>query len=129
MRGGLTAEGVQVSILASLEFYRRGVGDAAFVSNLYVALLGRAGSTPELGFWAAQLYGGASRATVAAAILASGESRGIQVNAQYIRYLGRTADPGARAFWLSVLAAGQSITTVETALASSGEYFALTAAV
>jgi hypothetical protein len=103
--------------------------NAAFVDVLYEDFLKRPGDTSnpsDAGSWVTMLNGGASRASVAAAIVGSAEALGLVVDGLYLKVLGRTADPGGRAAFVSFLQNGGTIEQAVVGLVNSPEYLALT---
>jgi hypothetical protein len=95
---------------------------AAYVTQLYRDVLGRAPEAFGLGFWLGQLQGGASRTQVAAGIWESVEHRGQQVDQFYATYLHRPAEAAGRAFWVNRLLEGTSETEVAAGFLTSAEY-------
>jgi hypothetical protein len=98
--------------------------DASFVEDLYHDILGRLGTDAEVGYWAQQLAGGASRAGVAAFFSTSPEVNGRNVDAAYQLLLGHAADPQGRDYWLSQINAGSFDESLLAALAANPAYYA-----
>jgi hypothetical protein len=74
-----------------------------FVQVLYLDVLGRAGSLPEVDSWATLVSQGWSRAAVAASIEGSREARDHLVKTWYATYLGRQAQGGEELGWVNLL--------------------------
>ncbi len=78
-RDGQPLSALAEAFLGSAEFRARpggeGAGNGAFVDRLYLDVLGRVGEADGLGFWAAALDNGASRAEVLAAFSESAENK------------------------------------------------------
>jgi hypothetical protein len=103
--------------------------NAAFVDVLYEDFLKRPGNTTspsDAGSWVTMLNGGASRGSVAAAIVRSAEALGIVVDGLYLKVLGRAADPGGRAAFVSFLQNGGTVEQAVVGMVNSPEYLALT---
>ena len=64
-----------------------------FVQALYLDLLGRAGSMPELQYWVAQLSNTSGPANIASEIAGSAEARSRLIQGWYHLFLGRAASP------------------------------------
>ena len=123
MDQGLGSAGVIQQILASDEFFLRS-GQAGFINNLYLDLLGRSPTLPEAGFWKQQLYNeGVSRSTIVSEFLSSGEYEMDVVQSLYQRLLNRPADPTGMSFWLAQFQAGKTTQDLEVALVASGEFY------
>ena len=84
------------------------------VSNLYVAMFGRAPDGEGLGFWTNLLAGGTSVVSVANTMFATAPARTYYpsfatnqeiVNGFYLQVLGRAADAGGLAYWTAKLSA------------------------
>lgn len=124
LRQGTSATEIEAALLASNE-YRSALAqsDLAFVSQLYRDLLGRNPVTAESVGWRNALSNGASRATVATAILNSVEYRSGAVIQAYRTLLRREPDAAGLNFALSQLQAGVSLQSFEAILASSDEFY------
>jgi hypothetical protein len=100
-------------------------GNAAYVQELYVRFLHRAGdlnSSSDAGGWVARLNSGLSRSAVANAVIRSPEGLGILVNSVYRKYLNRDADPGGKASYVAYLQRGGSLEGVLINILGSQEY-------
>jgi hypothetical protein len=98
--------------------------DRAFVQNLYVHQLGRAGDPAagtELDGWVAQLPT-IGRNGVVHSILYSPESLNRIIDRFYLTYLGRASGADERAGWVSMVQNGQSIDQIEASFISSPEF-------
>jgi hypothetical protein len=95
--------------------------NAAFVTHLYLDLLGRPGSADEVAYWTGVLAGGAGRDAVGHAVLDGTEFHRRIVEGDY-GLVGRAADPAGRDFWTGVLDHGADNEAVEAGFAASDEY-------
>lgn len=120
---GATLEHVAASLFGSTEYYvRSGSTDAGFVDRLYTDLLGRPADPGGQRFWLAELARGRSRASVAAGLYESSESRRSRVHAVYDAVLDRAPDPTGAAHWSGrVREVGDVV--LASSLASSPEFF------
>jgi hypothetical protein len=78
----------------------------AYVTRLYLDLLGRSPSAGELPTWTGQLSGGASRAPVVSSLTSSVEARTRLVRLTYLALLHRTPTPVEESQTVNRLAAG-----------------------
>jgi hypothetical protein len=125
LAGGGSPADLQVSLLSSAEYASGTPGNQAFVDSLYrnPLLLNRAPDPGGEAMWVGALNSGASRASVAAAILSSAECVAGRVSAAYQAVLGRGADSGGLASWSQAYRTmGYDFGQLEAVLASSGEY-------
>jgi peptidoglycan hydrolase-like amidase len=123
--GGYTPLDVQVALLSSAEYSAAVPGNQAFVDSLYrnPLLLNRSPDPGGEATWVGALNSGASRASVATAILTSAECVGNRVTAAYQLVLGRTADSGGLASWSQgYRAMGYDIGQLDAVLAGSAEF-------
>ena len=127
---GSTEAELQTAILGSAEFFAHQGGTVTgFVTGLYQDLLGRNPDPAGLAYWSSFItLGTASRNAVAAAILASPESRATEVAGWYQTDLGRTTplavlktDPGVL-HWVQIIISGVRPQNVEALILSSPEY-------
>ena len=126
MRAGVTSSNVQAAILGSDEYVRLHGGNTGFVSSLYTDLLGRAGSSTEIGFWGDALLAGTySTASIAQAFVNSTEYRVRLIAGLYTSLLGRPVDAAGQTFWLTQLNAGQQREAIIQGIVSSAEFYAL----
>jgi hypothetical protein len=95
---------------------------AVVVEALYQDILGRASDASGRALFVGQLQSGATRASVAQALLNSREYLGRVVDGMYLDYLNRNADAAGREYWVNQLAAGKSQESVAAGLLSSAEY-------
>jgi hypothetical protein len=95
--------------------------DHAFVQSLYTKLLGRTGSSSELGNWVSALPA-LGRAGVINAILHSDEALGRIIDGYYLDYLGRASDAAGRAAWVNAIHQGMSLEAVQAGFIASPEY-------
>lgn len=107
LRGGTTYEQIRVGILGSQEYYSQAGGTpSGFVTRLYEDVLNRTPGTPELLYQQQQLTNGASRASIAAALVTSTEGFTDLVVSQYRQYLHRGPNTDEVNRWVSALRAG-----------------------
>jgi hypothetical protein len=124
LSGAQNEQGVIIGFLFSPEFVAAHSTPAAYVSTLYIDILGRLPSAAELVTWEndLQLFGGR---TVSAAILTSTESYVDIISKDYVQFLSRTPDLNGLAFWLSRLQTNQgTIESVAEGILGSAEYAA-----
>jgi hypothetical protein len=109
---GVSEAAVVQGIMSSAEFQNDFADSAAFVQELYFAVLGRSASQQEINMVVAQLNSGTSRAAIEAGVVNSPESTERQVAGFYAAFLHRSPDPGA-SMWVNQLLAGTSASQVE----------------
>ncbi|MHB8571520.1 MAG: DUF4214 domain-containing protein [Candidatus Dormibacteria bacterium] len=97
---------------------------SAYVSRLYLDMLGRPVDSAGLNSWVAYLNAGNPRAGVATGVTLSTEHRIDQVGFWYGYFLHRAPDSGGVNSFVNSMAQGLSDQGVEAALAGSAEYFA-----
>jgi hypothetical protein len=95
-----------------------------YVQALYLADLGRAGSTSELDAWAALLPASGGSAVVANGIAGSFEAQDRLVKEWYLTYLGRAAQGGEEQPWVNQLQRGASEETVLSGILGTAEFYA-----
>lgn len=117
-------ENVRARILASNEYFLRNGGtNDAFLSALYRDVLGRPIDPSGQATYGALLASGASRLSVALAVINSVEADTLLINSLYARFLHRTPDPVGFNFFLHFLQQGGSEENIIIALVASEEYF------
>jgi lysophospholipase L1-like esterase len=115
---------VATAFLASSEFCQaQGATSGTWLAAVYRQVLGREPDPAGLNAWEQDVAQGLSMSTVAAAFLASPESREHMVTALYEQVLHRGPDPGALG-WAIVLMGGVTTSEVSALLASSPEFVA-----
>src|SRR5262249_44475079 len=116
--GALTLDQVEAGFIASPEY--QGHINTDYVQSLYLNLLHRTGSAPELAYWNAQLPQ-LGLAGVAASFTGSFENRVNTATQYYQDLLDRTPQPGEAAN----LANGfkGDLLALEAAVLGSGEYY------
>jgi hypothetical protein len=126
LQAGGTLEQVAAALSSSQEYFvLHGGTNQGFITGLYANVLNRSASTGEIATWETALDSGASRASVAAAFLASQEYRTNLVQNDYATFLDRAADPGGLAFWVNALHAGAKDQEVLAAIFGSPEGYQL----
>jgi hypothetical protein len=130
----LTARGLMAVLTAALATLlllsaTTGVASATTASQYYVQQLysrytGRTPGASEVGYWAGQLDGGASRVGVVSAFFHSEEASAVQAASLIHTVLNRNADPGGTSFWGHQLAAGLPRAELLAQLYASGEFYA-----
>lgn len=131
--GSASLQRVAQSLLGSAEHASAngGVTDSTYVQDLYQQVLGRAADTGGLQSWTSALSGGTSRASVATAVLDSGEFQGAHANqsssayveALYEHVLDRTGDAGGVQAWAGLLDShADSRIDVANAFVNSAEF-------
>jgi uncharacterized repeat protein (TIGR01451 family) len=122
---GASVEQVESVIIGSDEYFQtRTAGTTAgFLSAIYRDALGRSIDPIGQAAFSQALASGATRAAVAAMILASDESHLDMVEGYYAQYLHRSADNVGLDYFISSLHAGVSDQEVLTSIVASDEYF------
>ena len=124
MATGMTIQQMESGFVASDEFYRAAGGvPSAWVTSLYVHVLGRTPAPSEVAFWVARLDGGATRASVALGFLLSSEHLASVIDGYYQQLLGRGIDPSGRATWVTAIQSGTRIEVVIGQIIASPEYY------
>jgi uncharacterized repeat protein (TIGR01451 family) len=122
--GGQSEEQVAAGILASAEYALTHPDAASFVNGLYAAVLGRALDSAGAAYWEGLLQSGASRAAVAAGVLASPEAMGLGLARDYAAFLGRPLDPAGWQFWVPLALTTPAPTeTAAVGVLASDAYF------
>lgn len=93
---------------------------AAFITALYLDVLGRTPSGEEIGFWDRAVAAGLSQGAMVEAFVYSTESLNGLVSQLYATELGRAPDPGGLATWAAQLRSA-SYTSVRSSIAGSAE--------
>jgi hypothetical protein len=124
-QGGTRAQ-VEAQILGSEEYFavRGSATDDGFLLSLYTQVLDRPADAAGLEGWESLLSCCASRADIAAAVLASPESAADEAQSLYQTYLHRAPDPGGLAAFTSALEQGLPIELAIAIMLESDEYFA-----
>jgi hypothetical protein len=124
LAAGHSLDDVRAGILSSQEFFADTGSTAAFVSALYVDLLGRqADPEGQLAWQSALLFGLLSRQQAATLIAHSHEAAVYQVMLEYQQILGRPAELGGLLYFTDALQSGSNPESVEAAIFGSAEYF------
>jgi len=127
---GGTLEQLAAAIVASPEYFqtRGNSNNDGFLMALYADALGRAVDSGGRATWDQDLANGATRAQVAAAILATTEYHQVLVQSYYARFLDRRADSSGLTTFAQDLANGLRDEQVLAAIIGSNEYFNKTVA-
>jgi uncharacterized delta-60 repeat protein len=121
---GNTAEQLQAAILGSDEYFsRHGGNNSSFLQALYIDVLQRAIDSSGAQTWGQALANGLSRNAVAAAVLASPESDGLEVASLYHQFLRRDPDSVGLQAFTDQLQHGVPNEMVLASIVGSGEYF------
>jgi hypothetical protein len=122
MAQGMDAQQATALFYASDEYFaKNGSTEQSWLTAMYRGLLGRTPDAPGLSAWLAALANGATRQTVAGAVVYSYEESGRLVAMAYQNILGRNPDPTA-ANWTAALQHGLTLERLDISLASSPEY-------
>jgi hypothetical protein len=97
---GQSEEQVAAGILSSPEYAGTHPDAASFVAGVYADVLTRPLDPAGAAWWEGLLRGGASRAAVAAGVLASPEAMGLGLARDYAAYLRRPLDPVGWQYWM-----------------------------
>ena len=123
LQAGISEEKVVEAILNTPEYQTAHQDPALFVRDLYLDVLGRQGEGQGVGFWQSAMTAGASRASIVAAFVESGEAIEQMVDSFYVAFLHRQREPGTSNPWLDQLAKPEgSATGVEVGILSSPEF-------
>src|SRR5262249_43487081 len=98
------------------------MAQTAFVSALFMDVLGRPADVAGVNYWVGLLQAGRSREHVVKGIWESPEHRGVQVDAIYRALLHRPADDQGRAYWGGLLLAGKTEEQISAGILASDEY-------
>jgi uncharacterized protein GlcG (DUF336 family) len=96
----------------------------AFVTRVFLDLLGRNPDTVGLNYWSSLVDQGISRAQVALKIEGSEEFHTDEVQNLFGQLLHRNADPSGLAHWVAFLDQGGTAQQLEARIIGSDEYFA-----
>lgn len=120
--GTLNELGVQAGILGSIEYVAAHSTPAAYVTGVYLDVLGRGPSISEQLFWTDVLAAGGAL-TVAGGILTSAESFVRILDDYYADFLNRNADRSGQSFWLAAIQSNrETVGTVAEKFLGSAEY-------
>jgi hypothetical protein len=116
---------LRLMLLTSPEYMQRHAAsdNLRYLVALYADILGRDLDPTGAAGFGALLAAGASRAQVAAAILASTESDKLVVGSLFHRYLKRAPDPIGQTAFVDQLQSGGTESDILAAVVSSDEYF------
>jgi hypothetical protein len=109
----------------SNEVAATGPSNTRWINQIYLDLLGRPADSVALSTFSAMLTGGASRASVAAIVLASTEYRQRLLTDFYSTFLHRTPSAAEISYWMPAFTAGLTDVQVEAQIVASPEYYAL----
>ncbi len=126
MAAGLTIQQLDAGFFASPEHYAlSGSTDGAWVQRLYLDVLSRTASAPEIAYWSGRLANGANRGTVAMGFLMSTEHLSTVVDAQYRLLLRRGGDALGVQAWVIQLQSGFRLEQIIGSIVASDEYVGL----
>lgn len=126
LNSGLPQQNVLAALFGSKEFFAdAGSTNAGFLTALYNDLLGRAPDSAGLSNWEAKLAAGASRTSVALAIIVSHEWLTSLINTTYLGTLDRPADATGLSTDINKLLSGVPFQAVEAGIYGSNEFFKL----
>jgi uncharacterized repeat protein (TIGR01451 family) len=122
---GTTVEQMEAFVAGSPEYYqfRAGSSTTGFLDALYGDALGRAIDPTGVAGWSEAIAGGASRESVAAAVLFSSEGNQDWIQSTYEKYLHRAPDPTGLSSWSGYLARGADEEQALALILGSEEYF------
>ncbi|WP_462401999.1 DUF4214 domain-containing protein [Pseudomonas sp. Marseille-QA0332] len=116
---------IAAAIATSQEAIEADQSNGDFVRDLYENVLGREVEEEGYNAWVGQLFNGASRADVAAAIVGSAEAQTKSdsdfIEGLYQSALGRASDEAGKAAWLGLLANGGTHADVALGIVGSAE--------
>ncbi|WP_421734956.1 DUF4214 domain-containing protein [Cellulomonas sp.] len=123
MNTGMQIQQMEAGFLASDESYlRAGATREGWIASLYRAVLGRAPSPAEVGFWTGRLSGGATRYDVALGFTMSTEHLAAVVDGYYLAYLGRHGEGAGVAWWVDRLQRGARAEEIVAGILASQEF-------
>jgi hypothetical protein len=123
LRRGRSEEYVLTNILEGNGDYVGTQQEGSWVRAVYKEVLGRYPSPSEVAYWLQQMEGGTTYASIAEAIVRSGEYNTDLVLGYYQSLLGRTPSSGEITTWVSDLNNGVPRTAVINAIVQSDEFF------
>lgn len=124
MQGGLDELDVISRFLTSPEYLGRKSENEAFVSDLYLDLLGREADSLGLAAWTQALKVGKGRDSVALGFLNSNEGLGHLVDTLYFQFLDRNAGQAEQDAWAALLQADRvTLGDVAVLILSSPEFY------
>jgi uncharacterized repeat protein (TIGR01451 family) len=125
--GRPTIEQLEALIFSSPEYFQKhGSTNAGFLAGLYHDALGRDIEPTALSAWSAALAAGATRNSVALAVLDSAEAAGVLVERDYRSILNRDADAVGLNNYAHALLAGMRDEDLLASLAASDEFYSRT---
>jgi hypothetical protein len=98
---------VEAGILLSPEYQQRHASDTAFISGLYLDVLGRGADTAAMAAWQNVLGLGETRVRVILQVLTSAEEYRRLVDGYYTTLLHRNPDVAGEASWVGLLQSGK----------------------
>jgi hypothetical protein len=114
--------GVQLGLLDSTEYVALHSTPGAYVTGVYLGVLGRLPSSQDQGFWE-NVLATQGAAVVSAEIVTSTESFTHIIDGYFTTFLRRSADASGQAFWLANLQNNQAtLTSVAEGFLGSTEY-------
>jgi hypothetical protein len=124
IRKGANPDEVRAQVIGSNEYWNKsGASAAGFGAAIYQQIT-RVPATPaQLTLVSAQLAGGTSRASIAAALLATRAGDTATVQSIYEAYLRRTPPSSEVTFWVNRLQSGVTELKIVESTISSNEYF------
>jgi hypothetical protein len=122
LSGTLSELGVAANFLTSAEYLATHNTPTAYITGLYLDILGREASASEQAFWQNALLNFGD-AAVTAGILTSGEAYTDIITNDYVKYLNRTPDANGLGHFLSQLDTGVgTVESVAESILGSTEY-------
>ncbi|HEV3005414.1 MAG TPA: DUF4214 domain-containing protein, partial [Pirellulales bacterium] len=124
MRHGLTEAQMDSAFIASPEFFDHSGGtNAAWVTELYFDLLGRAPDAGSLASWLNALSHGADHNTIALGFAASAERAALMIESDYQTYLGRAPSQAELNAWVAACERGLTDQAIVAGFVGSPEFF------
>jgi len=122
LMAGVSEQTVSEQILNSPEYQAAHTDPALMIRDLYLDVLGRQGTTAEIGGWQSALAAGATRESVVAGFVQSAEANDQIVASLYATALHRPREGQTAAIWTTLLEANKSASDVANGILSSPEF-------
>ncbi|HRW37241.1 MAG: DUF4214 domain-containing protein [Acidimicrobiales bacterium] len=124
IRKGANPDEVRAQVMASNEYWNKsGASGAGFAAAIYQQVTRTPATQQQIDSVVAQLAAGKSRASIAAALLATPAGDTATVKAIYEAYLRRTPPSSEITYWVNKLQSGVTELKIVESTISSNEYF------
>jgi hypothetical protein len=124
IRKGANPDEVRAQVIGSGEYFTKSGGTASgFAAAIYQQVTRVPATQPQIDAVVAQIQAGKSRASIAAALLATKAGDTATVQGIYERYLRRTPPGSEVTYWVNKLQSGVTELKIVEATVASNEYF------